>query len=162
MIFLSNPNNCSVGWSCKIRWFHLCRGVRFGKRATGWPWMATWNIWEWDPGGWAFHDLGAKLLRDQKHSTSVLTWTRRAVRGVRFDQSVDHVKSLHLYNEISTVFSKLLLQETTHQTFFYLKAARKQRSKVSCVERKDFGHWKSEIASRTKSQKNEYQTRLKI
>ena len=46
-----------VGWGCRIRRLHLCRGVNpTTNEATCWPWVATRKALGRIPGGWAVID----------------------------------------------------------------------------------------------------------
>ena len=41
-----------VGWGCRIRRLHFCRGVRPPpNEATCWLWVATRKALGWNPGG---------------------------------------------------------------------------------------------------------------
>ena len=46
-----------VGWGCRIRRLHLCRGVRPPlHEATCWLWAVTCKALGWNPGGWTVID----------------------------------------------------------------------------------------------------------
>ena len=60
---LSNPHcfksKRPVGVGCRIRWLHLCKGVRTPtstNEATCWPWVATHKVLGRNPGGWVVID----------------------------------------------------------------------------------------------------------
>ena len=71
-----------------------CRGVTPHNETTCWPWVATRNAWERDPGGWAVHDLAAKEATRLASLPFGPAWARQAVGEARSNQSSGHVSPL--------------------------------------------------------------------
>ena len=100
---------------------------------TCWPWVATLNASERDPGGWGVRDTATELVKwfETLHFDSL--WARQATREARFDQSAGHVKPYPLYDcphrilQIALVANKYLI-------LFYLKVARRRRMGVNFAE----------------------------
>ena len=108
-----------VGWGCRIRRLHLCRGIRPPNEATCWPWVATRQALGRIPDRWAVIDPAIEWSM----TCNTPFWPLLGLTGGRIGP--DSINRLVMSSPSIYVFYP-------DHTFKYALAASSQLLSVSC------------------------------